>query len=750
MKPTQILKQYFGYDSFREGQDKLVQSILSGKDTFGVMPTGAGKSICYQVPALILEGITIVISPLISLMKDQVTSLNEVGIHAAYINSSLSSRQVSMALQYAKEGRYKLIYVAPERLETEEFLEFAMHTKIAMVTVDEAHCISQWGQDFRPSYLKIVQFIEQLPWKPVISAFTATATKEVREDIVCVLRLNNPTVVVTGFDRKNLYFEVRSPKDKNAEVVDYIDKHPLNCGIIYCATRKNVDELQELLSKRGVETAKYHAGMSDTERNENQEDFIYDRKLVMVATNAFGMGIDKSNVRYVIHYNMPKNMESYYQEAGRAGRDGEDSDCILLYGAKDVFINQFLIDNGSENEDIPDSQREVIQERDEARLKSMTYYCFTKDCLREYILRYFGQFGDNCCNNCSNCLTQFDELDVTDIAKDIIGCIMECRQRFGTNVIISTLMGRKEAKLTANNMINSSFYGKRATEGESRLKNIMNKLIIDGYLSLTNDKYFIVKLEQSATLVLKDEVSVIMKLSKDNVLEVQSSKMKVKRKSEILTSKGLDLFEILRQVRTKIAREEGMPPYIIFSDKTLTDMCVKLPFDKREMITVTGVGENKFDKYGQDFIDAILEFTKGRKELLCYEQEQEETTPNNNRKTKLKKIEFHLTEEMKQIVKLEGNILISQFVDQLNKLRDEDCMKKLAATHVTAILKEEGYIAEQYNQFLGRNTAIVTEKGLELGISASKRISEKGNEYEVLLYNEEAQKILLSIVENLS
>lgn len=746
MDSKQILKKYFGYDSFREGQERIIHSILSKRDAVGVMPTGAGKSICYQVPALAMEGITLVISPLISLMKDQVSALNEAGIHAAYINSSLSARQVSLALQYAKSGRYQLIYVAPERLETEEFLDFAMHMKIAMITVDEAHCISQWGQDFRPSYLKIVHFIEQLPQRPVISAFTATATKEVIEDIICVLRLHKPEVVVTGYDRKNLYFEVRSPKDKNVEVVDYIAEHPAECGIIYCATRKNVDELQELLIDRGIAAAKYHAGMSDTDRNDNQEDFIYDRKLVMVATNAFGMGIDKSNVRFVIHYNMPKNMESYYQEAGRAGRDGEAAECILLYGAKDVRIQEFLIENGNQNDELSDAQRELIRERDEERLKIMTYYCFTKDCLREYILRYFGQYGASSCNNCSNCLTEFEEQDVTDISKDIIECVRECSERYGINVIIATLLGRKSAKLAANNMINSSYYGRRASEREAYLKYILNKLVIDEYLYLTNDKYSIVRVNKSALSVVSGKTRVVMKLSKEDNLQQNTVTKKTNRRSELLTSRGLDLFEALRQVRTGLAKEEGMPPYIIFSDKTLTDMCVKLPCSREEMLKVTGVGENKYEKYGQQFIQAIQEFTKGKKETLYYEQEQEHDISQQSLSLRKGKTDFYLTQEMKQEIKPEGTVMISQFVERLNILRDEKQMKRLAATHLTAKLREEGYIADQFNSLLGRNMAVATQKGLQIGITVEKRISEKGNEYEVLLYNEEAQKQLLSIL----
>lgn len=744
--PSHILKTYFGYDSFREGQETLVQSILSGTDTLGVMPTGAGKSICYQVPALILGGVTIIISPLISLMKDQVAALNQAGVHAAYINSSLSVRQISLALQYAKQGKYQIIYVAPERLETEEFLDFAYHADIKMITVDEAHCISQWGQDFRPSYLKIVRFIEHLPIRPVISAFTATATKEVIEDISCVLRLLHPKVVVTGYDRKNLYFEVRTPKNKDAEVINYIDSHRTQCGIIYCATRKNVDELQELLIRRGISAAKYHAGMSDTHRNENQEDFIYDRKLIMVATNAFGMGIDKSNVRYVIHYNMPKNMEGYYQEAGRAGRDGEAAECILLYGARDVRINQFLIENSNDNDELSEIQREMIRERDDERLKVMTYYCFTKDCLREYILRYFGEFGKSCCDNCSNCLTEFDEQDVTEVSRDIIGCIRECGERFGLNVIISTLQGKKAAKLTANNMVNNSLYGKRSNHNEAFLKHVMNKLIIDEYLYITNNKYAIVKVDRSAEDIMAGKTKIIMKLYKENVPNKNPETSKFKRKSEILTSRGLDLFDALRQVRIRLAKEEGMPPYIIFSDKTLTDMCVRLPMNKSEMLMVTGVGEHKFEKYGQPFIDAVHEFTQGTKEILSYEPVQEAITPKGSFSTRPRKTEFYLTEEVRQNIKPLGTVTISQFVEYLNELREEQTMKRLAVTHLTKKLKEAGYLEEQFNHLIGRNTAVPTDKGLLKGLSIEKRISEKGNEYEVVMYNEKAQGFLLLLL----
>lgn len=746
--PLHILKTIFGYDEFREGQEEIVEQILSGRDTIGIMPTGAGKSICYQVPALAFNGISLIISPLISLMKDQVAALNEAGVHAAYINSSLSARQISLALEYAVQGKYKIIYVAPERLETEEFLKFACNADIRMLTVDEAHCISQWGQDFRPSYLKIVRFIEQLPKRPIINAFTATATKKVIEDICCILRLNNPFQLITGYDRANLFYEVRSPKDKDWELVNYVMEHRTLCGIIYCSTRKAVDELQVLLEGKGISTAKYHAGMSDKDRNDNQEDFIYDRKTVIVATNAFGMGIDKSNVRYVIHYNMPKSIEEYYQEAGRAGRDGETAECILFYGAKDIQINQFLIEKGHENDELTPSQRELVIEHEEERLKVMTYYCFTKDCLREYILRYFGEYGQDYCDNCANCQTEFEEQDVTDISKDIIGSIRESGQRFGVNVIIATLLGRKLAKLSVNNMAKSSYYGKWSSKDEAYIKHIINKLLIDEYLYQTNDKYSILKANRSANIILSNDMRIIIKLPK--LTEEDSSKRKNKtiRKSEVLTSRGLDLFDSLRQLRTNLAREEGMPPYIIFSDKTLIDMCIKLPLNKSEMLSVNGIGEHKYEKYGQLFLHAINEYTGGVKQMLYYEGTDKALEENKIKNPKyIRKTEFYLTDDIRKNIRLLGTVMMIRFVDHLNGLRDEKAMKRLAASHLTTLLIEEGYLIDEYSQALGRNTYIVTEKGQQIGMSTEERISEKGYEYTVVLYDNNAQSFLISLID---
>lgn len=452
MNKHEILKKYFGYDSFRESQETLIDSILAGRDTLGIMPTGAGKSLCYQIPALMMEGISLVVSPLISLMKDQVGSLNQAGIHAAYLNSSLTAAQYYKALSLAREGRYPIIYVAPERLVTDAFLDFALHVKIAMVAVDEAHCVSQWGQDFRPSYLKIMDFIDRLPNRPIISAFTATATQEVREDIIDILQLREPLVVTTGFNRGNLYFGVMAPKDRYQAVKNYLELHKSESGILYCLTRKTVEEVCSRLIQDGFSVTRYHAGLGDEERRRNQDDFIYDRVPIIVATNAFGMGIDKSNVRFVLHFGMPKNLEAYYQEAGRAGRDGEPAECILYYSGQDVITNQFFIDHNSDNQELDELTRAIVQERDRERLKKMTFYCFTNDCLRDYILRYFGEYGAGYCGNCSNCLTQFETVDVTESARALAGCVKASRQRYGTTVIVDTVHGANTAKIRSYRM----------------------------------------------------------------------------------------------------------------------------------------------------------------------------------------------------------------------------------------------------------------------------------------------------------
>lgn len=607
MNASDILKKYFGYDSFREGQEPIIQSILSGRDALAIMPTGAGKSLCYQVPALLLPGITLVISPLISLMQDQVKSLNEAGIHAAFINSSLTETQISKALDLASRGIYKIIYVAPERLESDRFMQFARNSKISMVTVDEAHCISQWRQDFRPSYLKIVEFIGRLPARPVVSAFTATATKEVKTDIECILKLDHPSVVVTGFDRENLYYSVEhvAGKKKDAFVADYIRKHPDESGIIYCATRKNVNALYEMLFRSGVPVTSYHAGIDSNVRKKNQDDFIYDRAQVVVATNAFGMGIDKSNVRFVIHYNMPQSMENYYQEAGRAGRDGENSQCILLFSAQDVMIGKFLLDNKS-FEEMDEEDIELIRQRDAYRLQVMEGYCKTTSCLRNYILEYFGEKIFSPCNNCGNCHRDYTETDMTAEAKWVVNCIAETRGRYGRNIVSGTLVGANRARLKEIGATAYRSYKALEQVNEKDVQILIDQMLREGYIVQSNGEYPVLQMGD-ITALKKEDTRVLIRKFEEKSAPV-SDRRKKARSTDSLTSAGYRLFEELRSLRTAIAKEEGLPPYIIFSDKTLIDMCAKMPENRQEMLGVSGVGENKFRKYGQRFMDVVTEF----------------------------------------------------------------------------------------------------------------------------------------------
>ena len=607
-----LLKQYFGYDEFRQGQEQLIEAALNGQDVLGIMPTGAGKSLCFQIPALMMDGITLVISPLISLMKDQVGTLNQAGIHAAFLNSSLTQGQYHTALKYAMQGRYKIIYVAPERLETEGFINFALNSgvKISMLAVDEAHCVSQWGQDFRPSYLKILEFLKKLPYRPVLTAYTATATAEVRDDIMDILNLRDPFVLTTGFDRENLYYAVKRPRDKYRELLSYLkekeEKMPGSSGIIYCLSRKNVEEVCYQLREDGFSVTRYHAGLSDEERKENQEDFIYDRKQIMVATNAFGMGIDKPDVRFVVHYNMPKNMESYYQEAGRAGRDGDPAECILLYSGKDVVTNQYLIERGQDNQEMEAAVWRLVRERDQERLKQMTFYCFTHDCLREYILKYFGEYGKSYCGNCLNCQTEFEEQDVTREARAMVRCVESSGQRYGVNVILDTLRGASTAKIRQYDMDGNPEYGACAKIPAHRLRQILNYLVLREYLHLTDDGYTIVKLTASSKSLLEEDHTLTMKMPKE-----QETKKKDKRsrlpKSAVgeLSEEDEPLFQKLRTLRLEIAREEKIPPYMVFSDKTLIHMCILKPGSEEEMLNVTGVGRHKYEKYGKRFIDAV-------------------------------------------------------------------------------------------------------------------------------------------------
>ena len=610
-----LLKQYFGYDGFREGQEQLIEAVLSGRDVLGIMPTGAGKSMCFQIPALMMEGITLVISPLISLMKDQVGALNQAGIHAAFLNSSLSVGQYAKALAYAREGRYKIIYVAPERLETQGFLDFVMSegNKISFLAVDEAHCVSQWGQDFRPSYLKILDFLKKLPYRPVIGAYTATATTDVRDDIMDILQLQDPSVITTGFDRENLYFAVRKPVDKYKELVSYIRRKekemPGSSGIVYCLTRKNVEDVCYNLRKEGFSVTRYHAGLSDMERKENQDDFIYDRRQIMVATNAFGMGIDKSDVRFVIHYNMPKNMESYYQEAGRAGRDGEPSDCILYYEPMDVRTNRFFIENNEDNEALDEITRRLVKERDEERLRQMTFYCFTTGCLRNYILDYFGEASPGYCGNCLNCITQFEDVDIAREAASILRCIKANHMNYGVTVIIDIVRGAGNQKILSRGLDRNPEYGSLKEVTVPRLRQIIQELLFRGYLELSNDNYPVLKAADAAEQLQQEKVPLLMKLAKEREPERSAGRGKVRRKkagtAASLEEKDLELFKALRALRKEIAAEEKVPPYMVFSDKTLALMSAAKPENSSEILTISGVGDYKMEKYGARFLEVI-------------------------------------------------------------------------------------------------------------------------------------------------
>lgn len=599
-----VLKEYFGHDSFREGQGRITDSLLGGRDVLGIMPTGAGKSICYQVPALMFDGITIVVSPLISLMKDQVSALVQSGVAAAYINSSLTHAQYLKVLQNTESGKYKIIYVAPERLCAPAFLGICRNLNISMVAVDEAHCVSQWGQDFRPSYLKIPDFIDALNSRPVVGAFTATATGAVRDDIKTLLRLLSPLVVTTGFDRPNLFFSVMQPKNKSIELMKLIKERKNESGIVYCSTRKAVEEVCELLQKNGFAATRYHAGLDENERRRNQDDFVYDRAAIMVATNAFGMGIDKSNVSFVIHYNMPKDMESYYQEAGRAGRDGRSADCILLYSAKDVRTNQFLINNSEPNPDLTEDEQEEVRRRDRERLKQMTFYCTTHKCLRKFILEYFGDNGPERCEKCSNCLSNHENTDITVDAQKIMSCVARTGQRYGKKVICDVLRGSKNERLISAGLSRQSTYGIMADCPEKRLRDIIDHLCENGYMTAQGDEYPILKLAPKSHGVLTGQETLRM------MLEIPQKKKAAAAKDAPLPPADEKLLAALKDLRKSLAMRQSIPAYVVFTDATLIDMCRLKPKTQEEFIEVSGVGQAKSQRYGEVFLAVIAEFSE--------------------------------------------------------------------------------------------------------------------------------------------
>lgn len=594
-KALYILKQYYGYDSFKKGQALLIENILNGKDVMGIMPTGAGKSICYQVPAMLLDGATIVISPLISLMKDQVDTLNEIGIKSAFINSSLSTTELRSIMSNARLGVYKLIYVAPERIATDGFMELIQTIQISLVAVDEAHCVSQWGHDFRPSYKHITQMVSSLQIRPVFAAFTATATPRVKEDIIQLLELRRPYTLTTGFDRENLFFKVNKPEDKFNFLINYLREKSDKSGLIYCSTRKTVEMVCERLNSNGFLTTKYHAGLTDIERTDNQEAFIFDHISIMVATNAFGMGIDKSNISFVIHYNMPKSMESYYQEAGRAGRDGESAECLLLFGLSDIVTNKFLIEKGSENNDKSEEYK---------KLNDMVAYCNTDKCLRAYILSYFGeQETDENCKNCGNCNSNIISTVITIEAQKIMSCIKRMGERFGGAVVADVLWGANTSKIKTMGFDKLTTYGIMKDYSKETIKGYISFLIAEGYIEQSTGQYPVLCLNDLSYEVFKGirEVSSRLAFAKPEPIDVKNIPM------------DSGLFGILRKLRKELAEEHNVPPFVIFSDATLNVMCRKYPTSDDAMLNVSGVGEFKLKKYGVVFIKAITDYVISNK-----------------------------------------------------------------------------------------------------------------------------------------
>ncbi len=782
------LKTYFGYDSFREGQEQIIDTILAGRDVMAVMPTGAGKSICYQLPALMSEGVAIVISPLISLMKDQVTALVQSGIRAAYLNSSLTAAQMFKAEGNMRQGMYKIIYVAPERLETSSFIEACSHLNITLVTVDEAHCVSQWGQDFRPGYLKIADFIGRLPRRPVVAAFTATATDVVKRDVVSALRLCDPFCLTTGFDRQNLRFEVRHarPSKKYDELREIISRYPDSCGIVYCSSRKTVEEVCERLQIDGYSAARYHAGLTDAERKQSQEDFIYDRIRIIVATNAFGMGIDKPDVAYVVHYNMPKDIESYYQEAGRAGRDGSPAECVMLYTAQDIITAKYLIEKtGSGNSELTPEEARTVSERALKRLNVMAAYADTSKCLRQYILNYFGETAPVYCGNCSNCSGDMEKTDLTIPAQMILSCIYRTGQRFGASMVKAVLRGSRSQKVLQREFDKLSVFGLMKNVSNDTLTYYLSLLEDNGFISVSDDEYKILTITSKGNAILTGKITFeVMIPKKMSASESRDTTPAYSRQKTVHSDAGQEyaadekLMQLLKAERTEIARELGVPPYVVFSNATLIGICKIRPTTLGEMLNVPGIGEKKLEQFGKRFLQVITDYINGESEP----PQKVAVVTDSEKRQLLRKLEEDLGAEKGAADCIYFKELSDRVIVNMEELQYELARLYFARDHISACDEKMTisdffrYITDEMNSELSVTKAtsaaygMLVNKGLihreknsqnkmkyyptehsaENEIFFEEAISKNGEQFVRILIGERAQQIILSELGNMA